>query len=57
MLFAEGPANTVNYFIAGYTVFFTVMIVYLASLLVRWRNLKKDLEVLHEVEQRDEPGS
>jgi hypothetical protein len=57
MLFAEGPANTVNYFIAGYTVFFSVMIVYLASLLMRWRNLKQDLEVLHEVEQRDEPGS
>jgi hypothetical protein len=57
MLFAEGPANTINYFIAGYAVFFTVMILYLASLLLRWRNLKKDLEVLHEVEQRDEPGS
>ena len=57
MLFAEGPANTVNYLIAGYTVFFTVMILYLASLLMRQRNLKQDLEVLQEVEQRDEPGS
>lgn len=57
MLFAEGPANTVNYMIAGYTVFFTVMILYLTSLLVRNRNLKQDLEVLQEVEQRDEQGS
>jgi hypothetical protein len=57
MLFAEAPANTVNYFIAGYTVFFTVMILYLVSLFVRWRNLKQDLEVLHEVEQRDESAS
>ena len=56
-MFAEGPANTVNYMIAGYTVFFTVMILYLASLLVRNRNLKQDLEVLQEVEQRDEQGS
>jgi hypothetical protein len=53
-MFAEGPANTVNYMIAGYTVFFTVMILYLTSLLVRYRNLKQDLDVLQEVEQRDE---
>jgi hypothetical protein len=54
MLFAEGPADTVNYMIAGYTVFFTVMALYLASLYIRYRNLKKDLEVLQEVEQRPE---
>lgn len=55
MLFAEGPANTLNYMIAGYAVFFIAMILYLASLLMRYRNLKQDLEVLEEIEQHDEP--
>ena len=53
----EGPANTVNYFIAGYAVFFTVMALYIASLFIRYRNLKQDLAVLQEVEQSDEPES
>jgi hypothetical protein len=57
MLFAEGTANTVNYFIAGYAVFFTVMTLYLASLFVRYRNLNQDLQVLQEVEESDEPES
>ena len=57
MLFDEGPANTINYMIAGYAVFFIAMFFYLASLLMRYRNLKQDLEVLQEIEQRDEPES
>jgi len=57
MLFDEGPANTLNYMIAGYAVFFTAMILYLASLLMRYRNLKQDLEVLEEIEPPDEPKS
>jgi len=57
MLFDEGPANTLNYMIAGYAVFFTAMIFYLASLLMRYRNLKQDLEVLEEIELHDEPKS
>ena len=57
MLFDEGPANTLNYMIAGYAVFFTAMILYLASLLMRYRNLKQDLEVLEEIELHDEPKS
>jgi hypothetical protein len=57
MLFAEGTANTINYFIAGYAVFFTVMALYLASLYIRYRNLKQDLQVLQEMEQSDEPES
>jgi len=39
MLFLEqGPAETTNYFIAGYAVFFTIFILYLVSLVVRTRN-------------------
>jgi hypothetical protein len=57
MLFAEGTPNTINYFIAGYVVFFTIMALYLASLVIRYRNLKQDLAVLQEMEQSDEPES
>jgi hypothetical protein len=50
MLLQEGPANTTSYMIAGYTVIFGVMLIYLISLLVRQRNLNRDLEVLEEIQ-------
>ena len=50
MLLQEGPADTTNFMIAGYVVIFGVMLVYLVSLLVRQRNLQKDLEVLEEIQ-------
>jgi hypothetical protein len=54
MLFAyllqEGPADTTSYMIAGYAIIFGVMLLYLISLLVRQRNLQKDLEVLEEIQ-------
>jgi hypothetical protein len=46
----EAPANTTNYMIAGYAVIFGVMLIYLISLLVRQRNLQKDLEVLADMQ-------
>lgn len=39
-----GPANTDNYMIAGYVVSFVTMGLYLLSLYIRTRNLKRDLE-------------
>jgi hypothetical protein len=57
MLFAEGTPNTLNYYIAGYVVFFTIMTIYLVSLYIRNRNLKRDLATLKEMEQSDEPES
>jgi hypothetical protein len=53
-LFQEGPANTTNYMIAGYAVIFGVMLLYLISLMVRQRNLQKDLEVLQEIQGEQE---
>jgi CcmD family protein len=50
----EGPANTVNYMIAGYVVIFSVILIYLVSLAIRNRNLKQDLEVLEDVDQKDQ---
>jgi hypothetical protein len=51
LFFQEGPAETSAYLIAGYAVIFGVMLIYLASLYLRRRNLKQDLEVLQELEQ------
>lgn len=53
-LLQEGPAQTMNYFIAGYVVIFGVMAIYLASLIMRQRNLKQDLETLKELQERQE---
>jgi CcmD family protein len=50
-LLQEGPAQTVNYFIAGYAVIFGAMGLYLVSLIVRRRNLKRDLETLEELQE------
>ena len=50
LLLQEGPADTTSYMIAGYAVIFGVMLLYLISLIVRQRNLQKDLEVLEEIQ-------
>ncbi len=49
----EGPANTTSYMIAGYVVIFGIMLIYLISLLIRQRNLQKDLEVLEEIQAEE----
>jgi NhaP-type Na+/H+ and K+/H+ antiporter len=49
---ADVPANTLSYMIAGYVVIFGIMLVYLASLVVRNRNLRQDEETLEELEQK-----
>ena len=48
----EGPAQTLNYMLAGYGVIFGIMVIYLASLVVRWRNLKQEEEILEQVESK-----
>jgi hypothetical protein len=45
--------DTTNYMILGYVVFTVVMAIYLASLYIRFRNLKQDLEVLEELEEQE----
>jgi hypothetical protein len=50
-LLQEAPAETSAYMIAGYIVIFGVMLIYLASLAIRRRNLKQDLDVLQELEK------
>jgi CcmD family protein len=53
MLFLQpGPAATIPYMIAGYTVIFSVMLIYIISLVVRRRNLQRTLELLQEMEKK-----
>lgn len=49
-LLQEAPAETTGYMIAGYGVIFGVMLLYVASLYIRKRNLLQDLDVLEEME-------
>ena len=49
----QAPAETTRYMIAGYSVIFTVMFLYVISLILRRRNLKRDLEILNEMEQKE----
>ena len=51
MLFQEATPNTVRYLVAGYAVIFGLMGLFLFSLVSRWRNLKKDLALLDELDK------
>jgi hypothetical protein len=52
----DAPADTLNFMIAGYSVIFGGLIVYLVSLAVRWRSLSQDEVTLKDLE-KDEPAS
>jgi hypothetical protein len=43
--------DTVSYMILGYAIIFTVMAIYLGSLVIRFRNLRQDQKTLDEVEK------
>ena len=47
----DAPADTLNYMLAGYGVIFGLMAVYIASLIVRWRNMRKDETLLNELDE------
>lgn len=49
----DGPANTTSYMIAGYTVIFGMILIYIISLYVRQKNLLQDLEILQELEDQE----
>ncbi len=46
-------AETTNYLIAGYVVFSVGMVGYLLSLVLRARSLKQDLDVLQDMEKKE----
>ena len=49
----QAPAETTRYMVAGYSVIFSVMFLYILSIFIRRRNLKRDMEILNEMEQKD----
>ena len=51
MFFLETPPDTSQYMIAGYAISFGVMLIYVISLAVRNRNLKRDLSMLEEMDE------
>ncbi len=48
-----GYAISLKYMYAGYAVIFAVMVVYIISLFLRWRNLKRDLQSLEETGKKE----
>jgi len=50
----DHPAETTGYMIAGYTVIFGVMLIYLITLILRSRSLKQDAEILEDLRQQDQ---
>jgi hypothetical protein len=47
----DAPPDTLGYMIAGYAVFFTIALIYVASLVIRSRNLDQDLKTLQELQK------
>jgi hypothetical protein len=50
MFLQQTPAETFNYMVLGFSVILGVLFVYIVSILVRFRNLKKDIALLQEIE-------
>ncbi len=53
MIFLLDPTpDTSIYMAAGYIIIFTIMLLYLISLIVRNRNLKQDLDAFKELDKK-----
>jgi hypothetical protein len=50
MLLLQAPANTANFMILGFGVILGTMAIFLVSLVIRFRNLNRDLMLLEEIE-------
>lgn len=50
----EGPAQTTSYMIAGYAVIFGLTLAYIASLVLRYRNLRQEAVILEEITQANQ---
>jgi len=51
MFFLETPPDTSQYMVAGYVIAFGVMLIYVVSMFIRSRNLKRDLSMLEEMDK------
>jgi hypothetical protein len=44
-------ATSIKYMIGGYSVIFAMLAIYLISLIVRWRRMKRDLQTLEQIKE------
>jgi hypothetical protein len=51
MFLQQGPADTVNFMIMGFSVILGTMALYIVSLVLRVRSLRKDQAVLDEIDE------
>jgi hypothetical protein len=51
MFFLETPPDTSQYMVAGYAISFATMLLYVASLIIRHRNLTRDVSMLEEMDK------
>ncbi len=49
----EGPPDTTLYMLLGYGVIFAVILVYVISLMVRARNVDRDMALLEDMEEEE----
>ena len=54
MFLQQAPAETFSYMVFGFSVILSVLFLYILSLAVRFRNLKRDLMVMKEIEAKSE---
>jgi hypothetical protein len=47
----DATPDTINYMVGGYVVFAVVMLVYIASLISRWNNLSREMQIIDEIEK------
>ena len=45
-------AVSIKYMLAGYVVILSVLALYLFSLFIRWRNLKRDFQTLNDIQKK-----
>jgi hypothetical protein len=45
-------ATSIKYMLAGYGVILSVLIIYLISLFIRFRNLSRDIQLLEEIRKK-----
>ena len=55
MFLQEAPAETFNYMAFGFIVILGTMGLYLLSLINRYRNLERDMELLDDLSAKAEP--
>ena len=57
MFILDTPPDTSAYMIAGYTIFFILIILYLISLFIRTRNLNQELSILESIKEQSQTAA